>query len=237
MTQISVLAVLNLPLYDTEIERFRQLANVQDDDPLEYGKISQDGDKTSDVQHTDSLLASAVSLSGRSNGASSRVFTRASLGHSNAAIRRINKELASMKRNPPAQFTCGPIGDDVFHWQADIKGPPGTPYAGGIFFVAIHLPADYPLKTPVIQFTTRVYHPNINSNGSISWDILRETWTPNMSIEQVLSSLVTFLGDPFRGERDNPDAKCLVPEIGRIYWTDREQFNRTAREWTRKYAI
>ena len=33
----------------------------------------------------------------------------------------------------------------------------------------------------------------------------------------------------------NPDDP-LVPEIARVYKTDREKYNKTAREWTVKYA-
>lgn len=109
MTQISVLAVLNLPLYDNEIERFRQLANVPDDDPPNYENINQGVDGTSDLQRTDSQATSVASPSGRRNSASSRN----SLAGSGGAIRRINKELASMKCNPSAQFECGPLGDDM----------------------------------------------------------------------------------------------------------------------------
>ncbi|KJH48421.1 e1-like protein-activating enzyme Gsa7p/Apg7p [Dictyocaulus viviparus] len=129
---------------------------------------------------------------------------------------RITKELQDLGRDPPAQCSAGPVGDDLFHWQATIMGPPESPYQGGVFFLTIHFPTDYPFKPPKVAFTTRIYHPNINSNGSICLDILRSQWSPALTISKVLLSICSLLCDP------NPDDP-LVPEIARIYKTDRDR--------------
>ncbi|XP_054582923.1 ubiquitin-conjugating enzyme E2 D3 isoform X5 [Eptesicus fuscus] len=113
------------------------------------------------------------------------------------ALKRINKELSDLARDPPAQCSAGPVGDDkffvlilVFHWQATIMGPHiffpqnDSPYQGGVFFLTIHFPTDYPFKPPKVAFTTRIYHPNINSNGSICLDILRSQWSPALTISK-----------------------------------------------------
>lgn len=63
-------------------------------------------------------------------------------------------------------------------------GPSDSPYSGGVFFLAIHFPTDYPFKAPKVNFTTRIYHPNINSNGSICLDILRDQWSPALTISK-----------------------------------------------------
>uniref|UniRef100_T1KGY1 E2 ubiquitin-conjugating enzyme n=2 Tax=Tetranychus urticae TaxID=32264 RepID=T1KGY1_TETUR len=146
------------------------------------------------------------------------------------ALKRIKKELEDLKRDPPAQCSAGPVGDDLFHWQATIMGPPDSPYQGGVFFLTIHFPTDYPFKPPKVAFTTRIYHPNINSNGSICLDILRSQWSPALTISKVLLSICSLLCDP------NPDDP-LVPEIAKVYKTDREKYNEMGREWTRKYAM
>ncbi|XP_025010706.1 ubiquitin-conjugating enzyme E2 D2 isoform X1 [Gallus gallus] len=130
-----------------------------------------------------------------------------------------NEELNDLARDPPAQCSAGPVGDDMFHWQATIMGPNDSPYQGGVFFLTIHFPTDYPFKPPKVAFTTRIYHPNINSNGSICLDILRSQWSPALTISKVLLSICSLLCDP------NPDDP-LVPEIARIYKTDRENQQR-----------
>ena len=146
------------------------------------------------------------------------------------ALKRINKELQDLGRDPPAQCSAGPVGDDLFHWQATIMGPPDSPYQGGVFFLTIHFPTDYPFKPPKVSFTTKIYHPNINSNGSICLDILRSQWSPALTISKVLLSICSLLCDP------NPDDP-LVPDIARLFKNDRKKYVDTAKEWTRKFAM
>ncbi|XWS13033.1 hypothetical protein CRYUN_Cryun36dG0002500 [Craigia yunnanensis] len=123
-----------------------------------------------------------------------------------------------------------PVAEDMFHWQATIMGPSDSPYAGGVFLVTIHFPPDYPFKPPKVAFRTKVFHPNINSNGSICLDILKEQWSPALTISKVLLSICSLLTDP------NPDDP-LVPEIAHMFKTDRAKYEATARSWTQKYAM
>ncbi|PKK22024.1 ubiquitin-conjugating enzyme E2D 1, transcript variant X1 [Columba livia] len=93
---------------------------------------------------------------------------------------------------------------------------PDSAYQGGVFFLTVHFPTDYPFKPPKIAFTTKIYHPNINSNGSICLDILRSQWSPALTVSKVLLSICSLLCDP------NPDDP-LVPDIAQIYKSDKEK--------------
>jgi len=146
------------------------------------------------------------------------------------ALKRITKELQDLSKDPPSNCSAGPVGEDLFTWQATIMGPADSPFQGGVFFLNIKFPTDYPFKPPKIQFTTKIYHPNINANGGICLDILKDQWSPALTISKVLLSICSLLTDP------NPDDP-LVPEIAHIYKTNRPEYEKTAREWCRKYSM
>ena len=146
------------------------------------------------------------------------------------ALRRIQKEIQGLQKDPPSSCSAGPIGENLFHWTGSIIGPDESPYKDGVFFLDIHFPADYPFKPPKIKFITKVYHPNISSNGDICLDILKEQWSPVLTISHVLLSISSLLTDP------NPDDP-LVPEIAILYRKNRKKFEKNARAWTLKMAM
>lgn len=143
--------------------------------------------------------------------------------------KRIEKELKELINDPPSNCSAGPALDNIFEWKATIMGPSDSPYQGGVFFLTISFPVDYPFKPPKVRFTTKVFHPNISADGGICLDILKDQWSPALTISKLLLSISSLLTDP------NPNDP-LVPDVAKMYSTNRELFNRTASEWTAKYA-
>mmetsp|Transcript_25316 Transcript_25316/g.63476 ORF Transcript_25316/g.63476 Transcript_25316/m.63476 type:complete len:155 (-) Transcript_25316:112-576(-) len=147
----------------------------------------------------------------------------------NACIKRIKKELAEISLDPPCNCSAGPSDGNLHQWVSTIMGPAGSPYAGGVFFLDIQFPSDYPFKPPKVVFRTRIYHCNINSQGTICLDILKDQWSPALTISKVLLSICSLLSDA------NPDDP-LVASIAHQYNNDRKAHDETARKWVQKYA-
>ncbi|XP_044863004.1 ubiquitin-conjugating enzyme E2 E2 isoform X3 [Mauremys mutica] len=125
--------------------------------------------------------------------------------------------------------SAGPKGDNIYEWRSTILGPPGSVYEGGVFFLDITFSPDYPFKPPKVTFRTRIYHCNINSQGVICLDILKDNWSPALTISKVLLSICSLLTDC------NP-ADPLVGSIATQYMTNRAEHDRMARQWTKRYA-
>jgi len=147
-----------------------------------------------------------------------------------STLQRIQKELLEIQRDPPANCSAGPEGDDLYEWQASIMGPRDSPYQGGVFWLKIHFPKDYPFKPPKVMFLTKIYHPNISSSGAICIDILKDNWSPALTISKVLLCICSLLDDP------NPDDP-LVPDIAELFKNDRDAYNVKARDSTMVYAM
>ncbi|XP_035248547.1 ubiquitin-conjugating enzyme E2 E3-like isoform X1 [Anguilla anguilla] len=111
------------------------------------------------------------------------------------SAKRIQKELAEITLDPPPNCSAGPKGDNIYEWRSTILGPPGSVYEGGVFFLDITFSSDYPFKPPKVTFRTRIYHCNINSQGVICLDILKDNWSPALTISKVLLSICSLLTD------------------------------------------
>lgn len=143
--------------------------------------------------------------------------------------RRLQKELKDILLHPLENISAGPINEDIYHWEATIIGPEDTPYHGGVFKLKIDFTTDYPFKPPKCIFNTRVYHPNISSNGSICLDILKNQWSPTLTISKLLLSICSLLNDP------NPNDP-LDSESAHVYKSNPKKYFEIAREHTLTYA-
>ena len=148
-----------------------------------------------------------------------------------------------------------PDESNLMHWEAEINGPTGTPYEGGKFAVDINLPGDYPFVPPKVRsraaagcsrvvpltppprgraaqmkFTTRVWHPNISSeSGAICLDILKNEWSPALTVRTALISLQALMSAP---EPDDPQDAVVAKQ----YKESHAEFAKTAKFWTDTYA-
>jgi len=114
-------------------------------------------------------------------------------------------------------------------WKVTIQGPEKSPYENGIFNIEVEIPQEYPFKPPKLKFTTKIYHPNIKSDGSICSQILGDQWSPQLKISEVLLTIRNLLSEPSAEH-------ALEADIANIFKNEPNKFNSTAKEWTKKYA-
>ena len=113
------------------------------------------------------------------------------------AERRLLKDLKKMHEDATQDtISATPSGDSLFHWEAVIFGPEDTIWDGGCFSLTIEFTEEYPNKAPKVKFITKMFHPNIYTDGSICLDILQHMWSPVYDVSSILTSIQSLLTDP-----------------------------------------
>ena len=132
------------------------------------------------------------------------------MASSSTAIKALTQEIKSLQESPVEGTETKLIDEsNLFEWEVAIFGPPDTLYAGGYFKAHMKFPNDYPYSPPSVKFITKMFHPNVYTNGDVcisilhppvddpkSGERLEERWNPTQSIRTVLLSVVSLLNEP-----------------------------------------
>jgi ubiquitin-conjugating enzyme E2 D/E len=144
--------------------------------------------------------------------------------------KRLEKEFHGLRKSPADGYHVELKYGEIFDWLGTLHGLDNSPYEGGNFNFYIQFTKEYPEEPPKVNFTTKIYHPNVDGRtGVVSWKMLGEEWHHNNTIEKVLMSLRTLL--------DHPELESAVEvKIANEYANSRGAFEKHAREWTQRCA-
>lgn len=134
----------------------------------------------------------------------------------NTSFRRILNEIKSIDKEASEcekMFKLSMVENDMFHWEAILYGPEDSLYFGCQFKLDIKIPFDYPKMPPKVKFITPILHVNINNQGDICLDILKDKWKGSSNIRAIMFSIILLLGQP---NYDDP----YNLELAQLYKTD-----------------
>ncbi|XP_026425794.1 ubiquitin-conjugating enzyme E2 22-like [Papaver somniferum] len=145
-------------------------------------------------------------------------------------IKQLAKELKNLDEIPPEGIKVVINDDDFSTIFADIEGPAGTPYENGVFRMKLILSHDFPHTPPKGYFLTKIFHPNIATNGEICVNTLKKDWSPSLGLRHVLLVVRCLLIEPF------PES-ALNEQAGKMLLEDYEEYARLARLYTGIHAL
>lgn len=143
---------------------------------------------------------------------------------SQTQLKRINKDVSECIDN---NICIQQDPDNFTHLICILYGPSESEYEEGIFKIDVTFPQNFPFVAPQMKFITQIYHPNIALNGNICLDILKDKWSPALSLKALLLSLQSLLTDP---NTQSP----LNSEAATLYNSDRKAYNAKVKEYILK---
>ena len=150
----------------------------------------------------------------------------------------IKQEFQDLQMNPIASLgvVVGmPDENNPYLWQCTMIGPTDTSFAGGLFYLKIIFPTNYPNSAPEVLFVTPIYHLNVNHInqpncplGHICLSTLN-FWNPNYKIREVLTNIFALF---YLGNADSPFGRERQFEMKK----NPQLFEKKIRYFTNKYA-
>jgi len=143
------------------------------------------------------------------------------------AKKRILEDAKDLNEHPIENFSF--TMESFNEWKAYIVGPKGTPYEDGFFLLNISFTRNHPKSRPRIVFATKIYHSRIDfSNGTFEINIFNH-WTSDIRMRTVINQIMELFYN--QGDDD-----IYNHEAYNLYKVNKEEFNKKAKEWTKKYA-
>lgn len=101
-------------------------------------------------------------------------------------------------------------------------------YPSALFYISLEF-ADFPLHPPSARFLTQIYHLNISAEGEICSDILKDKWSPSLTVKDIISTLISLLKEPV------PDS-ALRSDLAVLFSSNKKQYIEMTHSFTEKYA-
>jgi len=137
-----------------------------------------------------------------------------------AAQIRVQKDLTELDL-PPTMRTHFPDSNDLLNFTLTITPDEGM-YKGGAFQFSFTINPNYPHDPPKVKCTQKIYHPNVDLEGNVCLNILREDWKPVLNLNSVMVGLQYLFLEP------NPDDP-LNKEAAQEMRENRDKFVRNVK--------
>ena len=150
-------------------------------------------------------------------------------------LTRIKNVFRELINRPIANLGCtfGLFNeDDFYRWIVTFFGPKDSLYKGGMFYLELKFPKDYPNNPPQINFLTPIFHPNVcpykNSLGLVCHNFIKN-WNPSYTVGFILTKLYALF------YQVNPES-AFDREIVNEYLFNRPLYESKVIFFTKKYA-
>ncbi|CAM9160325.1 unnamed protein product [Discosporangium mesarthrocarpum] len=134
---------------------------------------------------------------------------------------RIQKDIAELDGGSVAEINF-PNPNNLTTFKVEVTPDSGF-WKGASYNFTFTVPALYPHDPPKVVCNTKIYHPNINLQGNVCLNILREDWKPVLDINSVIYGLIYLFYEP------NPEDP-LNHEAAELYRSNISQFERTVKK-------
>lgn len=132
-----------------------------------------------------------------------------------AAQLRLQKDITTLEL-PPNIKVLFPNPSDLFNFKLSINPQQGY-YKSGFFEFKVEINNNFPMEPPKIKCLNRIYHPNIDLDGNVCLNILREDWSPVLNLNSIFIGLNFLFLEPNPNDPLNKDAANVLAKNKNLF--------------------
>jgi len=141
--------------------------------------------------------------------------TSGSRPRASAAQLRITKDISEMDLPKTCRMDI-PDPDCLLQFKLIICPDEGF-YRNGTFTFQFKVSEEYPHSPPKVKCLNTIYHPNIDLEGNVCLNILREDWKPVLTINSIVYGLQYLFLEPNPDDPLNKEAASLLKQNRRLF--------------------
>ncbi|KAL1817835.1 hypothetical protein DCAR_0522318 [Daucus carota subsp. sativus] len=132
---------------------------------------------------------------------------------------RLHKDISELNLPKACKMSFPNGKDDLMNFEVTVKPDEGY-YKSGKFTFTFQISAIYPHEAPKVKCRTKVYHPNIDLEGNVCLNILREDWKPVLNINTIIYGLYHLFTEPNHEDPLNADAAAVLRDNPKLFETN-----------------
>ena len=109
---------------------------------------------------------------------------------------QFKKETADFKESMIPQAQLNLNDKDIMKFSITYKPDKDSYWFPGTYEFSFVVPEDYPFSPPKVHCKTMIYHPNIDLDGNVCLNILKEDWKPTLNMAAVAAGVYFLFYDP-----------------------------------------
>ena len=141
----------------------------------------------------------------------------------------LKKEMPNLIQNLPRDVPQARLirqGNSVVDFEVEYTPDAGSYWYGGKYLFSFHFPDDFPFSPPKVMCKTKIYHPNIDYDGNVCLNMLKEDWNPTYTGESSIAGVYQLFVEP------NPNDP-LNHEVAKLMRDNKDQFKENVKRTLR----
>ena len=126
---------------------------------------------------------------------------------------KLRREMPDIKKDLPINVPQARLilqGNQIMDFDVEYTPDSTSYWYGGKYLFHFHFQDDYPFTAPKVMCKTKIYHPNIDYDGNVCLNMLKDDWNPTYTGISCIAGVYYLFVEPNPNDPLNHDVAKLM---------------------------